>query len=65
MRSHRSVQRPGDDEFWAGVHWAVAGRAGILEETYVEGASRWHRLTRDTVDTVPRCRARADVAPQI
>jgi small subunit ribosomal protein S1 len=29
------VQRPGDDDFWAGVHWAVAtGRAGILEETY-------------------------------
>ncbi|MGQ4715607.1 S1 RNA-binding domain-containing protein [Streptomyces anulatus] len=53
------IQRPGDDEFWAGMHWAVAGRAGILEETYVEGASRWHHLTRDTVDTV-----RAGLAPR-
>jgi small subunit ribosomal protein S1 len=54
------VQRPGDDDFWAGLHWAVAsGRAGILEETYLEGASRWHHLTRDTVDTV-----RAGLAPR-
>ncbi|MGW0584200.1 RNA-binding protein, partial [Streptomyces sp. NPDC002920] len=44
------IQRPGDDEFWSGLLWAVAsGRAGILEETYVEGASRGHRLTRDTI----------------
>ncbi|WMX46985.1 S1 RNA-binding domain-containing protein [Streptomyces roseicoloratus] len=54
------VQRPGDDEFWAGLCWAVdAGRAGLLEETYVEGASRWHRLTRDSIDTV-----RAGIAPR-
>ncbi|MFB9477976.1 S1 RNA-binding domain-containing protein [Streptomyces filamentosus] len=54
------VQRPGDDEFWAGLRWAVAAcRAGLLEETYVEGASRWHRLTRDSVDTV-----RAGIAPR-
>ncbi|WP_330323749.1 S1 RNA-binding domain-containing protein [Streptomyces pseudovenezuelae] len=54
------TQRPGDDEFWAGLHWAVAScRAGILEEAYVEGASRWHRLTRDTIDTV-----RAGLAPR-
>ncbi|MFH8344913.1 S1 RNA-binding domain-containing protein [Streptomyces sp. NPDC018045] len=54
------VQRPGDDEFWAGLRWAVAAcRAGLLEETYVEGASRWHRLTRDTIDTV-----RAGLAPR-
>ncbi|MEX1655247.1 S1 RNA-binding domain-containing protein [Streptomyces pseudovenezuelae] len=54
------IQRPGDDEFWTGLHWAVAsGRAGILEEVYVEGASRWHRLTRDTIDTV-----RAGLAPR-
>lgn len=47
------VQRPGDDEFWAVLHRSVdACRAGLLEEMYVEGASRWHRLTRDTVDTV-------------
>lgn len=54
------VQRPGDDEFWADLRWAVAScRAGILEETYVEGASRWHRLTRDSVDAV-----RAGLAPR-
>ncbi|GAA3846063.1 hypothetical protein GCM10022403_092290 [Streptomyces coacervatus] len=54
------VQRPGDDDFWAGLHWAVAiGRAGLLEEIRVEGSSRWHRLDRDTVDTV-----RAGLAPR-
>lgn len=54
------IQRPGDDDFWADLHRAVAnGSAGILEETYLEGASRWHHLTRDTVDTV-----RAGVAPR-
>ncbi len=54
------VQRPGDDDFWAVLHRAVAcGRAGILEETYLEGASRWHHLTRDTIDTV-----RAGLAPR-
>ncbi|MFJ2899374.1 S1 RNA-binding domain-containing protein [Streptomyces sp. NPDC087218] len=54
------VQRPGDDEFWAGVHRSVdTCRAGLLEEMYVEGAARWHRLTRDTIDTV-----RAGLAPR-
>ncbi|MFD7291088.1 S1 RNA-binding domain-containing protein [Streptomyces sp. NPDC059863] len=54
------VQRPGDDDFWAGLRWAVAAcRAGLLEETYAEGASRWHRLTRDSIDTV-----RAGLAPR-
>ncbi|MGW6907495.1 S1 RNA-binding domain-containing protein [Streptomyces sp. NPDC054940] len=54
------VQRPGDDDFWAGLCWAVAtGRAGLLEETYIDGASRWHRLDRDAVDTV-----RAGLAPR-
>ncbi|MCX4767957.1 hypothetical protein OG562_44930 [Streptomyces sp. NBC_01275] len=54
------VQRPGDDDFWACLHRAVGdGSAGILEETYLEGASRWHHLTRDTVDTV-----RAGLAPR-
>ncbi|MEU9063197.1 S1 RNA-binding domain-containing protein [Streptomyces sp. NPDC048430] len=33
---------------------------GVLEETYVEGASRWHRLALDTVDTV-----RAGLAPRV
>ncbi|WP_329621414.1 S1 RNA-binding domain-containing protein [Streptomyces sp. NBC_01255] len=54
------VQRPGDDEFWAGLRWAVTvRRAGLLEETYVENASRWHRLTRESIDTV-----RAGIAPR-
>jgi small subunit ribosomal protein S1 len=54
------TQRPGDDEFWAGLHWAVASRrAGILEEAHVEGAARWHRLTRGTIDTV-----RSGLAPR-
>jgi small subunit ribosomal protein S1 len=34
-------------------------RAGLLEETYIEGVSRWHRLTRETIDTV-----RAGLAPR-
>ncbi|WP_406209095.1 S1 RNA-binding domain-containing protein [Streptomyces sp. NBC_01017] len=54
------IQRPGDDDFWACLRWAVAScRAGLLEETHLEGASRWHRLTRDTMDTV-----RAGIAPR-
>lgn len=54
------TQRPGDDDFWADLHRAVAnGSAGALEETYFEGASRWHRLTRDTID-----RVRVGLAPR-
>ncbi|MFF3251065.1 RNA-binding protein [Actinacidiphila glaucinigra] len=54
------TQRPGDDDFWADLHRAVAnGSAGTLEETYLEGASRWHRLTRDTID-----RVRVGLAPR-
>jgi small subunit ribosomal protein S1 len=35
------VRRPADDGFWAAVHQAVtSGRAGLLEETYVDNASR-------------------------
>ncbi|MFI1361183.1 RNA-binding protein [Streptomyces sp. NPDC020898] len=54
------VPRPGDDGFWDGLGPAiVSGRAGVLEETYVEGATRWHLLTIDTIDTV-----RAGIAPR-
>ncbi|MFG2755996.1 RNA-binding protein [Streptomyces wuyuanensis] len=54
------VRRPGDDDFWAELHRAVAdGGAGILEETYLEGASRWHDLTHGTVDAI-----RAGIAPR-
>lgn len=49
----QDIQRPGDDDFWADLHRAVVtGHAGILEETYLEGASRWHHLTSDTFDPV-------------
>ncbi|WP_235454094.1 RNA-binding protein [Streptomyces olivochromogenes] len=55
------VQRPGDDDFWACLRAAVAtGRAGTLEETYIDGVTRWHRLSPDTVDTV-----RAGLAPRV
>ncbi|MFB7608703.1 RNA-binding protein [Streptomyces gardneri] len=54
------VQPPGDNDFWASLYSAVAcGRAGLLEEIYVQNASRWHRLTGDTIDTV-----RAALAPR-
>ncbi|MFJ6894535.1 hypothetical protein [Streptomyces hokutonensis] len=54
------VQRPGDDDFWALLHWTVGRRrAVLLEEMYIEGASRWHRLTPDIIDTV-----RAGIAPR-
>ncbi|MER5227500.1 RNA-binding protein [Streptomyces flaveus] len=56
----QDIQRPGDDDFWADLRRAVAvGHAGILEETYLEGASRWHHLTSDTIDAV-----RAGLAPR-
>ncbi|MET9677316.1 S1 RNA-binding domain-containing protein [Streptomyces sp. NPDC006482] len=47
------VQRPADEDFWARLRWSVSqGQAVILEEVYVDNASRRHRLTVDTLDTV-------------
>lgn len=47
------VQRPADADFWARLHWTVsAHRAVFLEEVCATNASRWHRLTRDTIETV-------------
>ncbi|XXZ47668.1 RNA-binding protein [Streptomyces cavourensis] len=47
------IQRPADDAFWSGLGRMVSTcRAGILEEMYVEGASRRHRLTWDGVEAV-------------
>ncbi|MET8687582.1 S1 RNA-binding domain-containing protein [Streptomyces sp. NPDC004732] len=52
--------RPGDDEFWDCVSWAVAtGRAGLLEETYIDGVTRWHRLAHRAVEEV-----RSRIAPR-
>ncbi|MGV9453763.1 S1 RNA-binding domain-containing protein [Streptomyces sp. NPDC003635] len=46
-------QRPADEDFWDRLRWSVATReAAVLEEEYVENASRWHRLTEDTLDAV-------------
>ncbi|MFF4429592.1 S1 RNA-binding domain-containing protein [Streptomyces sp. NPDC001513] len=54
------IQRPGDDAFWARLGWAVAScQAGLLEETPIEGVSRWHRLDDEALDTV-----RAGLAPR-
>lgn len=63
--------RPADDAFWDGLGVAVAsGRAGVLEEMFVEGATRWHSLTLDILGSVraglaPRARpaARRDADP--
>lgn len=47
------VQRPADKDFWAHLRWSIAMRhAALLEEGYLHNASRWHRLTEDTVDAV-------------
>jgi small subunit ribosomal protein S1 len=52
--------RPGDDAFWATLGSAVAsGHAAVLEEMYVEGATRWHHLTIDALGSV-----RAGLAPR-
>ncbi|WP_328391920.1 S1 RNA-binding domain-containing protein [Nocardia sp. NBC_00416] len=54
------LQRPADEEFWAMLRWlAPTGRSVILEEGFVGNASRWHRLTDDTLDAV-----RAQLTPR-
>lgn len=54
------VQRPADADFWARLHWTVsAHRAVFLEEVFAANASRWHRLTRDNIETV-----RSQLAPR-
>ncbi|MFF3242915.1 S1 RNA-binding domain-containing protein [Streptomyces sp. NPDC002870] len=53
-------QRPADDAFWDRLSWCVStGEAAILEEGYVQNASRWHRLTPANLDAV-----RARLAPR-
>ncbi|MDU0301921.1 MULTISPECIES: S1 RNA-binding domain-containing protein [unclassified Streptomyces] len=54
------VQRPADADFWARLGWTVgAHRATFLEETFALNASRWHRLSRDNIETV-----RSQLAPR-
>ncbi|WP_201449885.1 hypothetical protein [Nocardia caishijiensis] len=44
-------RRPADDSFWMRLRRHVTEhRAVLLEERYIQGASRWHRLTDDTVE---------------
>ncbi|MFJ9822456.1 S1 RNA-binding domain-containing protein [Streptomyces sp. NPDC101151] len=46
-------QRPADEYFWARLRWSIGMRhAAILEEEYVDNASRRHRLTENTLDVV-------------
>ncbi|WP_181697207.1 RNA-binding protein [Nocardia sp. GTS18] len=53
-------QRPADDTFWTQLRRHLAtDRASILEEGYVVGASRWHRITDGTIDAV-----RAELTPR-
>lgn len=50
------VQRPADSDFWARLHWTVSAHGAVfLEEVFAANASRWHRLTRDNIETV-RCK---------
>lgn len=53
LDSEPGEQRPADDIFWARLRWCIAThRAVLLEEEYILGVSRWHRITNDTVDAV-------------
>lgn len=62
-------QRPADEIFWAQVRWYMAmGQAAILEETYVDNATRWHRLSDGALDKVRARltpRARLAVWPEL
>ncbi|WP_427924557.1 RNA-binding protein [Streptomyces sp. cg40] len=60
VTNEEDVRRPADDDFWAALRRAVVMcSAGLLEEMYIRGASQWHRLTPDTIDTV-----RAGITPR-
>ncbi|MBM9623784.1 S1 RNA-binding domain-containing protein [Streptomyces zhihengii] len=59
-RDEGEIQRPGDDLFWAALDWSVSsGCAGLLEETYADGAVRWHSLLDADLGAV-----RAGLAPR-
>ncbi|WP_010058960.1 S1 RNA-binding domain-containing protein [Streptomyces globisporus] len=54
------VQRPADADFWTRLSWTVScHREVFLEEVFAANASRWHRLTRDSIETV-----RSQLAPR-
>ncbi len=46
-------QRPADDSFWDRLRLCVSrNQAGLLQEQYAGNASRWHRLTEDSLEQV-------------
>ncbi|MFD1938267.1 MULTISPECIES: RNA-binding protein [Nonomuraea] len=46
----RAGRRPADAAFWAELEALVSKRgAAVLEEGYVQNASRWHRITLDEI----------------
>ncbi|MEV7035902.1 RNA-binding protein [Streptomyces sp. NPDC093272] len=49
----REVTQPADEEFWERIRAELATpRTLLLEEAYLRGAVRWHRLTANNLDTV-------------
>ncbi|WP_017586512.1 hypothetical protein [Nocardiopsis ganjiahuensis] len=53
LDSEPGRQRPADNGFWAELrHYVSNAQAGLLEEGYAGNASRWHRLTEDTLEEV-------------
>jgi small subunit ribosomal protein S1 len=53
-------QRPADDDFWLQLYLTVPRHeAMLLEESHVQNAARWHRITHDNLDSV-----RARLAPR-
>ncbi|WP_405456898.1 RNA-binding protein [Streptomyces sp. NBC_00101] len=47
------VTQAADEDFWERVRAALASsRALLLEEAYLRNATRWHRLTEETLHTV-------------
>lgn len=57
---HSGVQRPADDEFWTRLETCVVSwKTALLEEGYVANASRWHRLTAESLAAT-----RARLAPR-
>lgn len=57
-------QRPADDDFWLQLHLAIPrNEAILLEEGYVQNASRWHRITCENLDSMrARLTPRAQLA---
>ncbi|WP_409235500.1 RNA-binding protein [Streptomyces sp. PA5.6] len=49
----REVTQAADEDFWERVRAELAApKTFLLEETYLRNATRWHRLTRNNLDTI-------------